>query len=105
MLVTKRGSSGQSSSLRTRGKAALCWIWATSTLLKAMGRTSGKWQQFGFGTLEYIRTGCVAKLGIITEKRGNTAEVLSNLSIVYTSCMLEGGKCARKKKNEKLNPL
>ena len=66
-----------------------------------MGRTSGKWQQFGFGSLEYIRTGCVAKLGIITEKRGNTAEVLSNLSIVYTSCMLEGGKCARKKKRMK----
>ena len=69
-----------------------------------MGRTSGKWQQFGFGSLEF-RTGCVAKLGIITEKRGNTAEVLSTLSTVYTSCMLEGGKCARNNKNEKLNPL
>ena len=42
MLVTKGGSSGKSSSLRTRVKAALCWIWATSILLKAMGRTSVK---------------------------------------------------------------
>ena len=73
-----------------RGKAALCWIWATSTMLKAVGRTSGKWQQFGFGSLEYIRTGCVAKLGTTTEKRGHPAEVLTNLSIVYTSCVLEG---------------
>ena len=80
--------------LLNQGKSSI----VTSTRLKAMGRTSGKWQQFGFGSLEYIRTGCVAKLGIITEKRGNAAEVLSNLSIVYTSCMLEGGKCARKKR-------
>ena len=59
MLVTKGGSSGQNSSLcstcplLTRVKAVQCWIWAASTLLKAMGRTCGKWQQFVGGNLEY----------------------------------------------------
>ena len=88
--------------LLNQGKSSI----VTSTRLKAMGRTSGKWQQFGFGTLEYIRTGCVAKLGTTTEKRGHPAEVLTNLSIVYTSCMLEGERCARKikKKDGKMKP-
>ena len=84
--------------LLNQGKSSI----VTSTRLKAMGRTSGKWQQFGFGTLEYIRTGCVAKLATTTEKRGNTAEILSNLSIIYTSDMLEGEKmCKKIKKKER----
>ena len=70
------------------------------------GKTCGKWQQFGFGNLEYIRTGCVAKLGIITEKRGNTAEVVKferRLHVLYVG---RGKMCKKeKKKNEKLNPL
>ena len=90
-----------------QGKGSIVLDLGRSTLLKAMGRTCGKWQQFGFGNLEYSMTGCVAKLAITTEKRGNTTEVLSNLSIIYTSCMLKGGKCAKNKNNnkEKLNPL
>ena len=87
----------------------LCWIWTASTLLKVMGKTCGKCQQFVFGNLEYIRTGCVAKLGTTTEKRGNTAEILSNLSIIYTSGMLEGKtnvqENIKERKKEKLNPL
>ena len=112
MLVTKGGNIGQNSSLcstcpfLTRVKAVQCWIWAASTLLKSMGRTCGKWQQFVGGNQEYIRTGGVAKLGTTTEKRGHPAEVLTNLSIVYTSCMLEGERCARKikKKDGKMKP-
>ena len=92
--------------LLNQGTSSIVLDLGTSILLKAMGRTSGKWQQFGFGTLEYIRTGCVAKLGTTTEKRGHPAEVLTNLSIVYTSCMLEGERCARKikKKDGKMKP-